>query len=99
MSKLLRTGLVPARAVERVSRGHIAPTERLKLRRPMAAAAAGKKESLSLSLFVEVKNLEVEEELSTVASLLGRKVSGWDGEGGSRRLGGSRSSKCRHGGM
>ena len=61
----MRTGSVPARAW----RGHavgIAPTERLKLRRQMAtAAAAGKKQSVSLSLFMEVNNLEVEEELST----------------------------------
>ena len=34
----------------------------------MAAAAAGKQESVSLSLFTEVSSLEVEEELSTVAT-------------------------------
>ena len=45
------------------------PTERLKWRRQMAAAAAGKKGSVSLSLFLEVNNLEVEEELSTMATL------------------------------
>ena len=39
----------------------ISLTERLKVRRQMAAA--GKKESLSLSLFMEVNNLEVEEDL------------------------------------
>ena len=33
------------------------------------AAAAGKEESVSLSLFMEVNNLEVEEELSTMATL------------------------------
>ena len=33
------------------------------------AAAAGKKESVSLSLFMEVYNLDVEEELSTIATL------------------------------
>ena len=43
----------------------VAPTERLKLRRQMAAAA-GKKESLSSVLVV--KDLEVEEELSTTAT-------------------------------
>ena len=47
--------------------GGVAPTERFKLRRQMAAAA-GKKESVSLSLFLEVDDLEVEEELSTVAT-------------------------------
>ena len=45
----------------------IAPTERLKLRRQMAAAA-GKKESVSLSLFMQVNDLEVEAELSTMAT-------------------------------
>ena len=34
------------------------------------AAAAGKKESVSLSLFMEVNNLEFEEDLSTMATLL-----------------------------
>ena len=47
----------------------IAPTKRLKLRRPMSAAAAGKKGSLPLSLFMEVSNLEVGEELSTMATI------------------------------
>ena len=77
MRKLLRTGLVPARAW----RGHavgIAPTERLKLRRQMAAASAGKKASVSLSLFMEVNNLEVEEAFSTNghACLGGRDLAG-----------------------
>ena len=54
MRKLLRTGLVPVRA----RRGQAAPAERLKLRRQM-------KESVSLSLFMELNNLELEEELST----------------------------------
>ena len=64
--KLLRTGLVLARAWRAQAVG-IAPTERLKLRRQMGAAA-GKKESASLSLFLEVYGLEVEEELSTMAT-------------------------------
>ena len=64
--KLLRTGFVLARAWEGQAVG-IAPTERMKVRRQMAAAA-GKKESVSLSLFTEVINLEVEEELSTMAT-------------------------------
>ena len=50
----------------RTSRG-IAPTERLKLRRGMAAATG--KESVSLSLFMEVNNLDVEEVSSTMATL------------------------------
>ena len=45
----------------------IAPTERLKLRRQMAAAA-GKKSTTSLSLFMEAFGLEVEEDLSTLAT-------------------------------
>ena len=43
------------------------PTERLKLRRQLAAAA-GKKSTTSLSLFMEVFGLEVEEDLSTLAT-------------------------------
>ena len=43
------------------------PTERLKLRRQMAAAA-GKKGSTSLSLFMEAFGLEVEEALSSMAT-------------------------------
>ena len=57
VKKLLRMGLVPARAWGAHAVG-IAPTERLK-RRHMAAAAPGKEESTSLSL--EVYGLEVEE--------------------------------------
>ena len=67
MRKLLRTGLVPAGAWRGQAVG-MAPAERLKLKRQMAAAA-GKKEPVSLSLFMDVNNLEVEEELSTMATL------------------------------
>ena len=49
--RLLRIGLVPARVWRGQAVG-ISPTERLTLRRQMAAAA-GKKASVSLSLFVE----------------------------------------------
>ena len=65
--KLLRMGLVS----ERVRGGQavgIAPTERLKLRRKMAAAAC-KKKSVSHSLFMDVNSLEVEEQLSTMATI------------------------------
>ena len=41
--------------------------KRFKLRRQMAAAA-GKKSTTSLSLFMEVYGLEVDEELSTMAT-------------------------------
>ena len=75
----------------------IAPAEGLKLRR--MAAAAGKKESVSSSLFMEVNNLEVEEDSATVATLLwgGSCVDGKHGTGSSRRRQGSRSLKYRHG--
>ena len=53
---------VGAHAVE------MARTERDKLRRQMAAAAAGKKSATSLSLFMEVCGLEEEEELSNLAT-------------------------------
>ena len=48
------------------------PTERLKLMRHMAAAAAaGKKSTTSLSLFMEASGLEREEELSAMATQTG----------------------------
>lgn len=62
----------------------IAPTERLKLRRQMTAAA-GKKESVSLSLILEVNNLEVEEELSTMAPLAWAE-SVWLGKCGKEQM-------------
>ena len=63
--KLLRTGLGPSRASGAQARGK-APTERLNLRRQMAAATC--EESASFSLFLEVHDLEVEKELSTMAT-------------------------------
>ena len=66
VKKLLRAGMVPARTWGVHAVG-IAPTKRLKLRRQMAAAA-GKKSTASLSLFMEACGFEVEEELSTVAT-------------------------------
>ena len=66
VKKLLRAGMMPARTW-RVHAVGMAPTERLKLRRQMAAAA-GKKSTTSLSLFMEAYGLEVEEELSTMAT-------------------------------
>ena len=62
VKKLLRAGMMQARTWEVHAVG-IAPTERLKLRRQMAAAA-GKKSTTSLSLFMEA----VEKELSTLAT-------------------------------
>ena len=45
----------------------MAPTERFKLRRQLAAAA-GKKRTTSRSVFVEAYGLEVEEEFSTMVT-------------------------------
>ena len=58
--------MTPARAW-RVRAVGMAPTEGLKWRRQMAATA-GKKSTTSLSLFMEAFGLEVEEELSTLAT-------------------------------
>ena len=63
---MLRAGMMPARTW-RVHAVGMAPTERLKLRRQMAAAA-GKKSTTSFSLFMEAFGLEEEEELSTMAT-------------------------------
>ena len=61
--------MVPARTCG-VHAVEMAPSERLKLRRQMAATA-GKKSTTSLSLFMEARDLEVEEELSTLATSIG----------------------------
>ena len=58
--------MVPARTW-RVHAVGMAPKERLKLRSQMAAAA-GKKGMTSLSLSMEAFGLEVEEDLSTLAT-------------------------------
>ena len=65
--KLLRIGLVLARVWGRQA-VDISPMERLKLRRQMAAAA-GKKKTVSSSLFMNIYDLKVEEDLSTMAAL------------------------------
>ena len=66
VKKLLRAGLVPARTW-RVHAAGMSPTERLNLRRQMAAAA-GKNSTTSLSLFMQAFGLEVEEDLCTLAT-------------------------------
>ena len=66
VKKLLRAGMMPARTWGVHAVG-MAPTERLKLRRQMAATA-GKKSMTSLSLFMEAYGLEIEEELSTLVT-------------------------------
>ena len=65
VKKLLRAGMMPARTGGAHAVG-MSPTERLKMRRQMAAAA-GKKSTTSLSLFMEAYGVEVEEEPSTMA--------------------------------
>ena len=52
----------------------LVPTKRLKSRRQIAAA--GKKSTNSLSLFMEAYGLEVEEELSTLATQYWAEESG-----------------------
>ena len=71
VKKLLRAGVVPARTWGVHAVGMV-PTEKFKSRRQMAAAA-GKKSTTSLSLFMEVFGLEVEEDLSALAARIGQK--------------------------
>ena len=71
VEKLLRAGMMPARTW-RVHAVEMSLTERLKLRRQMLAAT-GKRSATSISLFMETYSLEVEEELSTMVSPLGRR--------------------------
>ena len=66
---LLRAGMMPARTWGVHAVG-MAPTERLNMRRQMAAAA-GKKSTTSLSLFVEAHGLEVKDEIGH--AVLGRR--------------------------
>ena len=65
--RAVEKGLVPARVWRGQTVG-IAPTARLKLRRHIATAA-GNKESVFLSQFTEVNDLEVVEDLFTMAKL------------------------------
>ena len=64
VKKLLK-GMMPARTWRAHAVG-MSPTEWLKLRRQMAAAA-GKKSATAVSLFMETYGLKVEEERSTIA--------------------------------
>ena len=84
-------------SVVRTSRGHRA-CRKVEIQEAHGSSRK-KKESVSLSLFMEVNQLEVDEELSTMATLAWANGSGWEnGEKNSRRHGGNRSLKCRHGG-
>ena len=76
VKKLLRARMMTARTW-RAHAVEMFPTERLNLRRQMAAAA-GKKSTTSLSLFMEAFGLEVEEELFHHGhSVLGRRSLDW----------------------
>ena len=66
VKKLPRAGIMPARTW-RVHAAVMAPTERLNLRRQVTAAA-GTESTISLSLSMEAYGVEVEEELSTMAT-------------------------------
>ena len=66
VKKLLRAGLVPARTW-RVRAVEQAPAESKKLRRH-TVAAVGKKSTTSLSLFMKAFGIEVEKELSAMAT-------------------------------
>ena len=66
VEKLLRAGDGASEDVESACSG-VATTERFKLRKQVAAAA-GKHSTTSLSLFMEASGLDVEEELSTLAT-------------------------------
>ena len=67
VKKLLRAGMVPARSW-RVHAVGIAPAERLKLRRQDGSCGGQKKSTTSLSLSMEAFGVEVEGELSTMAT-------------------------------
>ena len=66
VKKLFRAGMMPARTWG-VHAVEMSTTERLKLRRQMAAAA-GQKSTTSISLFMVLHGLEVVEELSTMST-------------------------------
>ena len=79
MRKLLRMGLVLARVWRGQKPWALRTQKMLKLRVQMAFAA-GKNESVSLSLFMEVSVLEAEEDLSTMSTLIwaeGVMMSRW----------------------
>ena len=96
VSMLFRTGSVPARAWRGQAVG-IARTERLKLRRHIAAAAE-KKESVSLSLSWKLSMWKLRKNFPPRTRLHRRKVSGWeDGEESIKKLGASRFSRFRRG--
>ena len=64
--KLLHACMMPKRTW-RVHAVEMSPTERLQIRRQMAAAA-GSKRTNSLSFFIKAYSLKIKEELSTMAT-------------------------------
>ena len=76
MKKLLRAGMMPARTWE-VHAAGMAPTERLKLRTQMAAAA-GKTSTTSRSLFMEAWPLNTgQKEYGQENGFVSKKKLGW----------------------
>ena len=71
---LWRAGMMPARTWGARAVG-MSPTERFILRRQLAAAA-GTKSTTSVSLFMEVFGLEVEDEISAIATSFGQEEYG-----------------------
>ena len=65
-TQFLRMGVVPGRVYGSKAPG-LAPTQREMLRRQLASAA-GKKPSISLSLFLKINNLETDHELACKAT-------------------------------
>ena len=63
--------------------------------RRQVVAAACKKNSVSLSLFMEVNNLAVDEELSTMARAEGVSMGRWRRERAAEGMEEGRSSKYR----
>ena len=92
VKKLLRTGMT-----WRVHAVEMAPTERLKLKRQMAAAAAGKKSTTSLSLFMAAYGFEGEEELSPWPLSTGQESGRENGIMNKKKLGSGKFKKFRCG--
>ena len=67
MGKVLPAGMVPARTW-RLHAVEITPNKKIKHRGGRRQQQRGRKNTTSLSLFVEAVDLEVEEELSTMAT-------------------------------
>ena len=74
-NKVLRMGVVPRKIAGAKASGMV-PTHKEVIRRPLASAA-GTKPSVSLSLFLEMYDLEIEHELVCTATCCWHKQLGW----------------------